>query len=409
MKKDDPKFFEKIIEEINNFFIEYDISTVNQNITIRYLKSLRRSKVRNTTIRNNVDIMKFLLKNIKTDLDKLIRSDVIDYCDALTDWQKRGTGKPISLATDKAYRVGFHRFLTRYTEDFSEEEIEHRTKIAKELKTSNKVETQSRSFNTILTKKEVDRLIDAAGNERNAALVSVMYDSGSRVGEIISCRIGDIEFNNEGYKITLNGKTGIRSVQCVESAQNLSSWLDHHPLKNDVKAPLFTTTKLVRSNDEEPAHISLAEHGVAAVIQKATKRAGITKHTYPHLLRHSRATHLAAKGLNEPILRKIFGWSRSSTTPSLYIHLSGVNTDDAILKIHGLSNKKDDQIFEMDRCPRCKTVIRKDDPRCKKCNFALTKEAEQVDYVLNQALRSYYSQHQEDQPQLMNLMLSSQK
>jgi integrase/recombinase XerD len=189
----------------------------------------------------------------------------------------------------------------------------------------------------------------------------------------------------------------------VEGAQNLSAWLNHHPLKNDINAPLFVTIKLI---GKPPAHIRLAEHGIAAVIQKTAKNAGITKHIYPHLLRHSRATHLAAKGLNEPTLRNIFGWKKASTTPSLYIHLSGVNTDDAILKVHGLSNNKDEQTYEMDKCPRCKTVVKKNDSRCYKCNFALNAEAEQIDIILKDALINYFTQCHEDHGELMKTLLA---
>ena len=34
-------------------------------------------------------------------------------------------------------------------------------------------------------------------------LVSVLYDSGCRIGELLNCNIKDIEWNNDGYRITL--------------------------------------------------------------------------------------------------------------------------------------------------------------------------------------------------------------
>jgi len=66
-------------------------------------------------------------------------------------------------------------------------------------------------------------------------------------------------------------------------------------------------------------------------LRKLAENAGIKKDVHPHLLRHSRATHLTQKGLNEPHLRKFFGWTRNSDTPSIYVHLSGRDTDKAIL------------------------------------------------------------------------------
>jgi len=386
---------------LNNFFDANDISSTNRDITIRYLRSMRRSKIKDSTIRNNTDTFKVVLKNIRTDLDKLTRDDVIEYCDKLLDMN-------IAQSTEKGYRIGLHRFLSRYTEGLTEEQIEFRAKIARELKTENKVATESRSYKAILTKKEIDEMTGATQSDRDAAIVSVMYESGARIGEIVNCNIKDVEFNNDGYKITLRGKTGTRKNQCVESTHELSSWLAHHPLKSDGNAPLFVTSMRI---SKEPGRLPqtynrLDKLGIREVILKATTEAGITKHVFPHLLRHSRATHLAAKGLNEPILRNFFGWSKSSTVPSLYIHLSGVNTDDAILNIHGLSNKKDEHNDEMERCPRCKTAVKNVDLRCYKCNFALNAETEQIDLVVKQALTNYFIQHQGDQGELLQTLLT---
>lgn len=64
----------------------------------------------NSTIINNVKIIKFMLKNIETYLDKLTRNDAIDFCDALADWQRKDR-KSISLSTVKEYRIGLHTTL----------------------------------------------------------------------------------------------------------------------------------------------------------------------------------------------------------------------------------------------------------------------------------------------------------
>jgi len=249
-KKVNKYFFSDLIDEFNSFFEVNNISQINRDITIRYLKSLRRDRVTDRTIRNNANQFKFILTNIKTDLDKLTRDDVTNYCDILSDYLSKDN-EPLALSTDKQYRIVLQRFLTRYTDGLSDEQIEHRAKIAKLLKTSNKVQTESRTYESILTKKEVDRIISSAKNDRDAAIVSVLYDSGCRIGELLNCNIKDIEWNNDGYRITLRGKTGTRKVQCVESTHELSSWLAHHPLKNDMHAPLFVTLMQLSETYEE--------------------------------------------------------------------------------------------------------------------------------------------------------------
>jgi integrase len=69
---------------------------------------------------------------------------------------------------------------------------------------------------------------------------------------------------------------------------------------------------------------------VRKLFEKASDILG--RRVYPHLLRHSRATHLA-KFLTESQLKAYFGWTQDSKMTRIYIHLSGKDVDEAILRI----------------------------------------------------------------------------
>jgi len=58
-----------------------------------------------------------------------------------------------------------------------------------------------------------------------------------------------------------------------------------------------------------------------AACQEAAQRAGITKAIYPHLLRHSYATHLLEDGADLPTLQALLGHADLKPT-SIYLHLS---------------------------------------------------------------------------------------
>lgn len=64
---------------------------------------------------------------------------------------------------------------------------------------------------------------------------------------------------------------------------------------------------------------------VRGALQRAVKKAGIDKHVYPHLFRHSIATHLVAKNVNMRVIQKYLGHTSISTT-EFYTHVD----------IHGL-------------------------------------------------------------------------
>lgn len=222
---------------LNEFFEGKNVSEHNQKIMLDYLKSIERDGWSKATVKNNLDIMKFLVSHIHTDLDKLTEDDIDDYCDAVNDWCRKN-GKPVSDVTKKQYKVGLSRFLRKYGE-------KTRNKNLTELSKFNmgRASLKSKLPEDILTVEEVDRMIEAASSIRDKALVSLMYESGARRGEIEKCRIKDVKSHPHGFHIVLNSKTGARQVLLVRCQTFLREWLNYHPLGDDPNAPLFVTSK----------------------------------------------------------------------------------------------------------------------------------------------------------------------
>jgi len=84
----------------------------------------------------------------------------------------------------------------------------------------------------------------------------------------------------------------------------------------------------------------------------------VKKRCNPHLFRHSRAT-LLAQHLTEAQLKQVFGWTQSSKMASVYVHLSGRDTDDALLQFNGIKTGKTEEkesVLKPKKCPRCELV-----------------------------------------------------
>ncbi|MEM1558202.1 MAG: site-specific integrase [Candidatus Bathyarchaeia archaeon] len=217
----------------------------------------------------------------------------------------------------------------------------------------------------LLTEEEVMRLVEACDNPRDKAFIMTLYESGARIGELGSMLIRDVKFE-EGYTaLTLKGKTGARRVIVVAATPYLMYWIQNHPLKNKSDAPLWVNMGTVNR------YKAMSYPALAKVLKVAAERAGLRKKIHPHKLRHSRATFLASK-LTEAQMNQIFGWKQGSEMPSIYVHLSGRDLDDAVLGIYGLKKCEEaEPKLKPKLCPRCQTPNQFDARFCIKCGLAL--------------------------------------
>lgn len=280
----------------------------------RMLQFLRRSEVEGLSdVRQlkYVYAFKWLLKVCNKDFDELTNRDIEDYLLSMNGHYKASTKqtrwypiKKFLCSLDKADLV----------RDFKPAFDKSTKKMPDEL----------------LTEAEVLKMVEAAYSTRDKALVYVLYEGGLRISELLGMRMLDVEFDEKGGVIRVNGKTGERRVRIVHSAECLKAWVKHHPLgkresyvwisQNDFKTPI-------------------RHRVVDKMLKELAVRCNIDKRIHPHLLRHSRATHLAGK-LTESQLKIFFGWSGGSAMPNIYVHLSGRDVDDAIMEASGMGPKE---------------------------------------------------------------------
>ena len=215
----------------------------------------------------------------------------------------------------------------------------------------------------ILSEEEVKALANAADNIRDKALVLTLYESGLRAGEFLNLKIKDVQVDKHGAILNVSGKTGDRRVRVISSAPALLEWLNHHPKKNDPNAHLF---------GREPDYGRMSHNALLKILRKLAERAGIKKHVHPHLLRHSRATHLA-RYLTESQLAQFFGWVQGSRMPQIYVHLSGRDLDPALLRLAGLEEEaeKSEPKFRPKKCSRCGELNPPNEQYCRKCGLPL--------------------------------------
>lgn len=165
----------------------------------------------------------------------------------------------------------------------------------------------------ILMEEDIDRMVEYCDNERNRSLAALLYESGCRIGEFLNLKVSNVMFDKNGAIIIVDGKTGQRRIRIVKYAK------------------LLARMTMFRERDERVFNLNYAN--AKKILKGMARKAGVKKRVNPHMFRHARATHLA-KHLTEAQMKEFFGWYQGSEMAGVYVHLSGRDIDDVILKVY---------------------------------------------------------------------------
>ena len=166
-----------------------------------------------------------------------------------------------------------------------------------------------------LTEQEVDRLIAAfTGNDiltiRNRAIIEVLYASGLRASEITRLRLDKIDFN-ENYLRVIGKRDKERVVPFGREASGcMTVYLQEARPKLD-KSGRALEFFLSRTGK------ALTRERIWMIVTEAARIAGIDKEIYPHMLRHSFATHLLSHGADLRVIQaERFGFQVNAHAPA---------------------------------------------------------------------------------------------
>jgi site-specific recombinase XerD len=170
-----------------------------------------------------------------------------------------------------------------------------------------------RRLPTVLSREEVSRLIDAAGNLFRRTLLMTLYGTGMRRSELVHLKVGDIDSQRMIIRVVAGKRSKDRdlplSPALLETLREYWRW-------RKPKLYLFPTRTLGRRFDQP-----ISDKTVWIACSEASRRAGIHKRVTPHTLRHSWATHLLEAGADLRTIQVLLGHGDLETTAQ-YLHLS---------------------------------------------------------------------------------------
>lgn len=161
----------------------------------------------------------------------------------------------------------------------------------------------------VLSKEEVRAILSAVVTDlRFWCMFSVLYSAGLRISELLALKPDDINVSRSLIRVR-QGK-GRKDRFTLLSKPLIKKLTEYRELYKP-KVWLFERT---------PGE-QFTESIVSKRLKAAAQDAGITKRIYPHLLRHSFATHLIEQGTDLKIVKELMGHNNIKTT-EMYVHIA---------------------------------------------------------------------------------------
>jgi integrase/recombinase XerD len=175
----------------------------------------------------------------------------------------------------------------------------------------------------IIEEYEVALLLNAEPNQRNHALLYLLYRAGLRVSEAVGLSWSDLEPQREGGIIHVFGKgSKDRAVSVPRGV-----WQEVQALRGDADdaAPVFASRK---------ANQAISTVQAWRIVKAAGKRAGLKAAALlsPHWLRHAHASHALDHGAPIHVVSATLGHASLATT-SRYTHKRAEDSSASYLDI----------------------------------------------------------------------------
>lgn len=160
----------------------------------------------------------------------------------------------------------------------------------------------------VMSIQEVTAVLTASDNLKHRSMLSLLYSGGLRVGELISLKMSDIDWERNQIRIRqAKGKKDRMTILSHVLYQILKTYLEAY------KPQVYVF--------EGQWGGPYTDSSLRSVFKQSLKKANIQKPFTLHCLRHSFATHLLEGGTDLRYIQSLLGHNSSKTT-EIYTHVS---------------------------------------------------------------------------------------
>lgn len=149
--------------------------------------------------------------------------------------------------------------------------------------------------------------------QRDRAMLELFYASGLRLSELCQLRLEQVDLRDGFVRVTGKG----RKMRWVPMGRHAVIALERYI--NDERR------RMLRRSSVSVVFLSnrgsmLTPNRVRGIVKERAAAAGLQENVYPHLMRHSFATHLLEGGADLRVIQELLGHADIATT-QLYTHV----------------------------------------------------------------------------------------
>ena len=175
----------------------------------------------------------------------------------------------------------------------------------------------------VLSVEEVRAILKAAPNERDRAILEVLYGCGLRVSEVCSLKISEVYRKDMFVKVMGKGSKERLVPMAPSTASAIMDYLSVRPESDAGCEDVLFLNRFGRA---------LSRVAVFKMVKSVALVAGVDKNLSPHTFRHSFATHLVENGADLRVVQEMLG-HESILTTEIYTHVDSTTWQREIKEI----------------------------------------------------------------------------
>ncbi len=172
-----------------------------------------------------------------------------------------------------------------------------------------------------MSDEEIELLRQACQKDREKALIEFLISTGCRLSEVVGVNKENVNWYERSLYVVGKGDKERKVYFNVKTKILLQKYIKN---RKDANPALFVASKYPYNR--------LGGRSIEREVSKIAQRAGFNKSVYPHLFRHSFATHSINSGMPLPVLQHIMGHTTPATT-QIYAAISEENIQHEYKKI----------------------------------------------------------------------------